>query len=336
MFFVRPKDWWFYKVPPPIMLTGLLLADVASPWTIVCALGSLIVIVSLVGNFGYALNELFDVAEDQRAGRVNAASRFGVFGLQVVAAICVVGSLAVAIVATGVAGAVLTIAALLFPLAYSAPPLRLKERKWAGVFADAGAAHVYPALICILLALQNDPAIGRSAVASAVLWSAMLGLRGILTHQVLDCDQDRATGLITVVHDNGPQAIIKLICWIIAPVEFLSLVTTFVLVDTGVVVYAVGVVYLGCEFLKARMGWTGTLFSRTPARYIPFLNNAWYEVWGPLAVVSGLAARHPALIWLPPLLIAMFWSRMLTEWRMVRALALDLGRIVRSRGGDHG
>src|SRR5205823_4309031 len=109
------------------------------------ALASLVTVIALVCNFGYAINDLSDVEEDARTGKENAASRLGASGLMLVAFLSAFSSLAIAALAIGEAAAALTLCALLLPLAYSMPPLRIKQRKWMGVIADTLAAHVYPA-----------------------------------------------------------------------------------------------------------------------------------------------------------------------------------------------
>src|ERR1700736_6676018 len=71
---VRPRDWWYSKVPLSVMLV-LLLLDGRPPS--VDALAVLVMValtVCAAGNYGYALNELFDVEEDARLGRLNAAA----------------------------------------------------------------------------------------------------------------------------------------------------------------------------------------------------------------------------------------------------------------------
>jgi 4-hydroxybenzoate polyprenyltransferase len=328
MFFVRVAHWWYSKIPPPAMLLMMLLAGNAPAVDLWLSLGELVVVISLVCNFGYVLNELFDVEEDAKGSRVNVASVKGASWLWLVAVICVAGSLTVALLTMGAIAAVLTLSALLFPLAYSAPPLRLKERRWLGVFADGLAAHLYPALLCLLIASRWH-AIGAMLVLPVLLWSLMLGLRGILTHQVLDEDRDRASGLRTVVQHHGRDAIIGWIRHVISPLEIACLVATVVQTNAGAIFYVIVGVYIFCEVLKVRVGWTITLFSETTGPYVPFLNNAFYEVWGPISIALDVAAHDARLLVLPVVLVAAFWSRILVEWKMTAALGRDISRHVR-------
>ncbi|MEA2991156.1 MAG: hypothetical protein QOD40_76, partial [Alphaproteobacteria bacterium] len=78
MIFVRPREWWYHKLPLSILLALLLLIGTSVSFLLALALlGSLVVIISLVANFGHAINELFDRDEDRRGGRANVATIVG-------------------------------------------------------------------------------------------------------------------------------------------------------------------------------------------------------------------------------------------------------------------
>src|SRR5204862_7397056 len=122
-----------------------------------------------------------------------------------------------------------------------------------------------------------------------------LGLRGILTHQVADAGKDRAAGLTTVVHRYGRARLIGVIKYIIAPVEMLLLILMLVSVSAGVIYFAVLSVYACYELGKICFGWRIALFARDEDRaYVPCLNNAFYEVWGPRAAAPQAPSTHRA------------------------------------------
>jgi 1,4-dihydroxy-2-naphthoate octaprenyltransferase len=333
MFFVRVGHWWFYKIPPPVMLLTLLLSGSGSPGDLLFALSCLVIVIALVCNVGYALNELFDVEEDARKGKVNVTTRVGARRLWLVIAAAVTGSLLVSYVGIGVAAFILTLCALLLPLAYSVPPLRLKQRKWLGVFADAVAAHVYPAVLCLLIAGQRTAlAAGTPLVVAVLLWSLMFGLRGILSHQLVDDDLDRASNLTTVVHDHGRDNMIRLLLGFIVPIEIACFVFAILQISPGAVFYSVVCVYLVFEALKVKAGWQSIIFTRGKlSAYLPFLNNSFYEVWGPLAAALVAAANDLSLMVLPPLFVALFWRRFRVEWTMIDVLSRGVVRYVGSR-----
>jgi len=333
VFFVRADHWWYSKVAPPLMLLMALLSAAVSPATLFEALATLSLVVSLVGNFGYALNEIFDVEEDTKANKRNIAILTGALQLWTVAAVCLIAAAAVAYFAIGGLGFTLTLFALSFPLAYSAPPLRLKERKWLGVLADALAVHVYPAVLCLLIGTARAPQmVGTTLIASTIGWALAFGLRGILTHQIIDEERDRTSGLVTVVHIHGRGRVIAWVKYAVAPVEIVCLLLIFAQVEIGAVFYGIVVIYLGGEALKLAIRWNGTVFSHEEQPYIPFLNNAFYETWGSFAVALDIAVREPMpLLLLPAALIILFWPRFLAEARMIGALAYGIARRARAR-----
>jgi 4-hydroxybenzoate polyprenyltransferase len=284
--------------------------------------------VALVCNFGYAINEIFDVEEDQRAQRANETNNTGPRRLTRIALLSAVGALGVSHLAAGAHAVFLTLGALLLPVLYSAPPIRLKERKLLGVSADAAAAHAYPAALCLLLLLQVDSRPGDTIVWAVLVWSFALGVRGILTHQLLDEDKDRSAGLRTIVHDLGRSKVIVTILRVVLPLELLALTVTVVLSRPTPVFVAVLFGYSVYELVKLLLGWKIRLFERCERPYLPFLNGGFYEVWGPLgaALPAGLSGER---LLLPLVLVLIFYPRTVIEARMVLSLARDLKRRVR-------
>ena len=74
---VRPRAWWFNKVPLSVTLVLLLLDGWPLAFRAVAALTPVVLTVCAVGNYGYALNDLYDVDEDLKIGRSNAALALG-------------------------------------------------------------------------------------------------------------------------------------------------------------------------------------------------------------------------------------------------------------------
>jgi serralysin len=322
MIFVRPREWWYHKLPLSILLALLLLIGTSVSFLLTLALlGSLVVIISLVANFGHAINELFDRDEDRRGGRANVAAIVGTRHVGLIAVGSAIGALAVSYLILGPAGVLLTGAALALPLAYSVPPLRLKHRKWWGILADATAAHLYPALLCLLIAMHwslrgYDPWLQ----ATVALWATAAGLRGILSHQLHSKELDRKSGLATVAHAYGRQRLSWLISYGVVPAECLFLVGIVLQVNVGVIFLIVVILYLIVEALKAAAWRTDPSASKAHP-YLPFLDNAFYEVWGPLGIMLEFVARDPLFAILLILVPALFWRRWDSEWNIVRGLA---------------
>src|SRR5690606_13481545 len=119
--------------------TLMLLLLNGRSFSVDSALAFLLLVLSVcaVGNYGYATNELFDIEEDARAGRKNAAVDLGPRRVQII----IIASAGLAVMlswmAAGAYGAGLTVLSLALPYVYSRPPWRIKERKWLGIAADA-------------------------------------------------------------------------------------------------------------------------------------------------------------------------------------------------------
>ena len=185
------------------MLLIMLIGNRISAFDLFLALTYLVTVIALVCNAGYVLNELFDVEEDKKKRKVerdHAPRRSAyVVGTSREHRRFPIGFLSM----DSRDALILTLCALLLSFAYSVPPLRLKERGWLGVLADAMAAHVYPALLCLLIAAPRAPyGLSKPLAVTVMLWSLAFGLRGFLTHLVLDDELDRDSGLRTVVHDR--------------------------------------------------------------------------------------------------------------------------------------
>jgi 4-hydroxybenzoate polyprenyltransferase len=328
---VRWRSWWFNKVPLSVTLLVLLLDGGRLSGRSALAAAAVVLAVCGAGNFGYALNDLYDVEEDAAAGRENAAagrSRARVWA--VVAASAVVAAAAAA-VAAGRAGAAITAGELCLPLVYSVPPLRLKERGWLGVAADALAAHVYPAGLAVLAVERLGVGVGGGLVACVLVWGAAAGVRGILSHQLSTADRDARGGLETVVHRRGRARVERLVVAVPLPVELLAFAGAVVLARAGGTAFALLCAYVAYEALRAGLGgFTVRAFRPDGQRYLPFLEEGLYKAWGPL-VLSLDAAVHD-LRWLavPPLYWLLFRRHLRSARKRIRAVALATGRAARA------
>ncbi len=323
---IRPRAWWYNKVPLSVLLVFFLLAgNPFSPFGIVTLIG-VVGVVCGVANYGYALNELFDLEEDRRAGRNNsAAGRTGGEMWTIIA-----GSAAFAVAVAGLLGhltaVVLTLAALLLPLTYSVPPFRTKERGWIGVLSDALAAHVFPAALALTVMTKLSLPTQGSAVQTAILgWAFATGLRGILSHQLHDDKRDLSAGLMTVAHRYGHDCLSFFVVCFVLPVEIGFLLAAVFLLPGHPAMTLAAVSF--CMIEVARF-WLGRQplyrFTTWWKGYIPFSDEGFYKVWGPLALGIDLSFSSPLYAPLLPLFVGLFWPRIQTEWSQMRVLRLEL------------
>lgn len=333
MILVRARAWWFNKVPLSVML-ALLLID-GQPLSVerLCALALLVFCVCSVGNYGYALNDLFDIAEDLKVGRANTATIMGGRRMWTIVVLSAIAALSASSCAAGIAGLLLTAGALLLPLAYSVPPLRIKERKWLGIAADALAAHVFPAVLALFIAAHFDlRPISAALILATALWSSATGLRGIITHQLQTADRDREAGLDTVVHQLGYARMLRIVIKGILPVEMLSFMVLLLSCDTGPLLWVGVGIYLLNEIAKTFSGrFVTNVFRLGGQPYLPFVEESFYKVWGPLLAAVDASRRDLFYLVLIPVYAMVFRPHILNEYGKLRAVRAEISALARRR-----
>jgi 4-hydroxybenzoate polyprenyltransferase len=182
----RWREWAHSKVP--FTAAAALLLGFSPERTLLVLLT-----VVLWAAFGYGINEIADRTHDARAGRTSRATALGRAPLAAFllgTAVLAVGSSL--LWSEGLAVPVVVAAGLALAVAYSVPPVRLKERGAAGVVAGGAAQWTAPILV---LAIASPGAEGASLVALSVA----LGIRWLLVHQLQDAAADRRAQVRTFV-----------------------------------------------------------------------------------------------------------------------------------------
>ncbi len=324
MILVRWRAWWFNKVPLWVFLVLLVLDGRPFSSTALLALAAVVLTVCAGSNFAYALNELFDQDEDGKIGRSNAAAGVPAGRMWLVILGSAGAAFLISTLAGGVPGLILCAATLCLPPLYSMPPLRFKERMWLGVVSDALAAHAAPAALTLLVVshLALRP-VFPGLVAAALGWSFLVGLRGILSHQLNSAEADAAAGLKTVASRLGEPRLEALIVRLILPAELGFLVCLMALCRCGPVLWGLAIVYLLAEAAKVWTGRFETQVLRRPSRsYVPFVEESFYKTWGPMILPMD-AARHD-LIYLTLLPAFILFFRPLVEGEKDRLKRLRL------------
>ncbi len=323
---VRPWAWRLNKVPLSVTLVLLLLDG--GPLSMSAAASMVLVVLSVcaVGNYGYALNDLYDIEEDTRTGRPNAALALGRGRTGWIVAGSAVAALALGWLAAGAWGAALTLGVLMLPLAYSVPPLRIKERGWMGVAADALAAHVFPAALAVLTVTHLGPAQPSTLAIGCILaWSAAAGLRGILSHQLKTADRDVQGGLRTVVHALGRPTVERFVLFVLLPVEAAGFIGAVVASDTGPVLWAFGTLYLACEIYRtANPRFRVRALRPEGQRYLPLVEECFYKAWGPFVIAFDAARIDLKFLVVPLLYALMFRMHLKNEAGKLKAIGESL------------
>jgi 4-hydroxybenzoate polyprenyltransferase len=307
---IRHRAWWFTKVPLSVTLVLLLLDGRPFSPGALAALVTVVLTVSAMANYGYALNELFDVEEDARAGRANAAAALGAPRMWAIVVLSALGAVLGAAAAAGAPGTVLALLVLCLPAAYSVPPLRVKERTWLGVAADGLAAHVFPALLALSAVAHWTPRpVSAVLIVAVTIWAATAGLRGILSHQLNTAERDRSAGLRTVVHDIGLRRVETALVVVVLPLEIGAFLAALLACNGGAVLWIFVALYALYEGFKTASGrFRVAAFRPEGQPYVPFVEESFYKAWGPL-VLAVDAARADVLYLLVVPAYALLFAR---------------------------
>lgn len=305
---VRAEQWWDPKVAPLVGLAALSLGSQPGP-VLAAALGDLaLLLLSMAGvaAFGHVVNDLCDVDSDAMAGKPNRVAVLGA-GQRV--------GLLVSVLALGLVpwvwlpdrpwAAMALVVEVGLLLAYSVPPIRLKNRAWAGALADAAYAFAVPFAI-VVLALGPSPLGegGRWLLALLCTWGLLLGLRGIVWHQIDDLEGDRAAGVGTVAASLGTTRLEWLLARVLLPIEVVLLVAVVVLSGATWLVWLLGA-FVAWRTFQVTFLWTEPVVAsslRRPRALVDVVGfsyvNEFVERWFPIAALISVAWTSSSWWWL--------------------------------------
>lgn len=306
---VRSGQWWDHKVPPLIAAAALtvlpagdldglaLLVDLC--WFLLAAVG--------VAAFGHVVNDLADIRSDAAAGKPNRSSSLStVERAAVVAATLAAGLLPWIWLPRTPAVLGLLGAEILLLVVYSVPPIRLKDRSAAGVLADALYAYVVPVLltVAVFVAVTGSDAPPTPILVLVTLWMLLMGLRGILWHQIGDLANDRRAGVHTLATSIGIDRGTAALGWMVVAelVAAAASIATISAAIDGPWLAAFGVLYVAYRAFQMSLLWSEPVHLSTlghPGGRIRFLGfvllNEFVEKWLPLAALVALAIQEPVL-----------------------------------------
>jgi colanic acid/amylovoran biosynthesis glycosyltransferase len=222
----RVRTWWKPKANNLlfVLLLALFVRSESFARSIYLLVLSLITIMG-IGAFGHLINDWFDVKVDQRAGKINRFALFSLWQKQcaVLAAIAI-GLLPWLALPRNRVSIFLLATELLLLVIYAAPPIRLKDRIYLSILADAAYAYALPAVLAaytVLLAGSRsyDPLF----VAALVPWQALLGIRHYLNHLALDRMHDLASGTRTLAVVKGNYYVHSILRNLLVPCEVVCL-----------------------------------------------------------------------------------------------------------------
>lgn len=325
---VRSGQWWDHKMPQLVAAASLSLLPVAgtlSGWTVLVDLVLFLIAAVGIAAFGHVLNDLADIRTDAIAGVPNQMAglepgqRVAVLGATVAA-----GGLPWLVLPISTRTVALVLAEVALLTAYSLPPVRLKDRAAAGVLADALYAYVVPILLTVSVFTDLGgltwPAWWVTVPAAA--WMLLMGLRGILWHQIGDLAHDRRAGVRTLVTRLGAARTRGLVSWMVL-VELAAAAATLTAIATAtgsVWLPVFGGLYLLYRAFQMSILWSEPLHpsalrsANGRVRYIGFvLLNEFVERWLPVAALVALALQLP-LLWIAVVVHIVVFDNAVTEF----------------------
>ena len=343
---VRSGQWWDHKIPPLIAAAVLAVLPATDPNGLQLFVDLILFLITAVGvaAFGHVVNDLADIKTDAIAGAPNQMAALSTQTRTAVLGGTVVCGLLpwIWLPHTTAALSLLGIEVLLL-LIYSLKPIRLKDRAAAGVLADSLYAYVVPVLLSVAVFTQvggiSGP--GWAITLTVGMWALLMGLRGILWHQVGDIAHDQRAGLSTLATKIGVTHS-RRILGVMVIIEFAAAALALIVVAQGtgeswLPLFGLG--YVLYRMFQMSVLWSEPVHLRSlrhsggRIRFLGFvLLNEFVEKWLPLAALIAIALRLP-LMWFAVLLYLVLFDNAAVEFlrRDLAALPDAMNRIAHER-----
>ncbi len=317
----RAATWWEHKVPTFLGVACLVASagGMSFPelWPHL-----LVILAGVVPVAAYVsiLNDVTDEADDERAGKPNRmAERSPRFKITALAGCAVLGMGAGFLLAPSPLALGIYAANWLVYTGYSAQPLRWKRRGLPGVLADAAGGQVFPTFWTAFY-IHEFVAVPMSPLVWVALgiWSISLGVRGILTHQLLDYKADRQAKVRTLAVRMGVEGVRRL-ARSMFPMELIGLLVLLYLTAGWWGALLLAIYGAALWAMHIRLGFHVVLVHyREPARFLLF---KYYVTFFPLTYILVLAQKSPLALILVPLHLLLFpdgFARVFTHLRHLK------------------
>ncbi len=222
--------WWHYKIPPLLSVTYLLLCFSQNEIDINTYLYYIFLfLIAIIGTaaYGHIINDCFDIEQDKKAGKYNAFANLSLskrwFTIIILVIIAIVPWF---FLPTNALNISLLACQFLVLTIYAIPPFRFKERAWLGVVSDALYAYVIPFGVAFsTFALITEQSIFdfKWLIVAMTFWYMVVGMRGIIFHQITDFDNDIKSGITTWAIEKGKEKSFYWLRRILFPLEILFL-----------------------------------------------------------------------------------------------------------------
>ncbi len=291
---IRTNDWWDGKLSP-LMAVGYATILLSDATLISNFFYLLLLILAIVIGAVYVsiINDITDIDEDISAGKINRMLQFKPVQRSLLIACCLTaGSFAGYLLYPDRLSLLCYAMPWLSFSLYSIPPVRLKNRGFWGVLADAAGSHLFPCSFIILaMSYHLHHQVDLVWLGSVATWSLVWGFRGILWHQFYDRDRDLEAGVNTYASQLSPEAF-RIHEIILMAIEFLAILLILVIIAQPVT-YMFMLVYLVYTLARSRLLGVDFVFItiRQNTRYQIFMND-YYCFFLPASLILSVITQQ--------------------------------------------
>ena len=307
---LRLSNPWNYKVPLLLAIPYLvLLAGNTSACEGYMFIGLSYATILGIACFGYLTNDLADREVDEKAGKPNGTAGLSMVQTLGITLLSLVFAIAPWLIfPTSTEGWWMLGIELLLFLIYAFPPFRLKEKPIMGVLTDALYAHALPALLAawtFILIINELVETWELFLTALIIWQFVVGIRGILFHQVKDFEYDSVAGQRTMATAFGKNRIEFLLKWTILPIELLTFLWFVFQLNRPELIgkSVVSVFIIRSVFWQLKLG-KGLDYRAMAHAHL----DDFYIRWLPIFVLVVLVFQHPAMVGLAILHLLVFPS----------------------------
>jgi 4-hydroxybenzoate polyprenyltransferase len=324
--FARPGNWFVSKIPPLLAVGYLeILRSGISPHNAARLLACSLFSIFCVAIYGHVLNDIFDQEADRLANKVNRLATMRPIWRRLLPPAFLIGGFLPTLAGHYSIGPLLLLTLnYLWPTVYSIPFTRLKERGLLGVACDALGSHITPTLFVLGLFATSGPAGSFSSQTGfalmVTLWATVLGLKGILHHQIADRENDIQSGIVTFATKTRPEVLQRFLAGFNLLIELpVSALLSALVCSWCPLAVAAFLIYTGSEVTKYLLGFKFALTAdpATIRASVPFTNEMFYVLWMPMAAATQIGLDNPASFSLPILHAVIFHQpvvQQLSDW----------------------
>ena len=172
---------------------------------------------------GFFIKDWFDIEDDHKAGKPNHSAKLSLVQRLSILFSLISDNFAIWIFTNtfNIVKLLVIVQFFLF-IIYSAPPIRLKRNKIVALLLDAFYSGTVFYFIALLVTENGKVQHPGTSYIMIIIWGVSKGLRNILSHVIIDRENDMKTEIKTLATQYSIQSIFSIISRIISPLEIIS------------------------------------------------------------------------------------------------------------------